>query len=648
MKEQESDARKGTGQTNISVSTIPAPGLSAKLIPFLLEDLVYLTVLDVGAFMPPRIEIPEIISMEDPEVTAAYERAQHLCEEARQVSQALQDEKEQLVEQAKQGVVSLAIFQEFAAREAAVQQQMEHAQHEAAALEAWARERDLLGAYIEVVKQLEYWSQQRVQAARTAKGTIPRWFAALPCDKPFELWQANRSEWGEVRGKTLLLRTPTLLWAHIYPMEKRLLEIVQRELEEGRRVMLYFEQNDERSMAKRLAWVLQHASIRPWILPNATEAEDRQQAILDAVAAGNHVIIVPYRRVNEGLNLQSAIDTIIWVEMAMNLFLLDQASRRAWRLGKREEVRIYYLVYSGTASHSKLKKLGGQSGAAAAFAGEPAKGALVEEASADRLMLARLSASLEHELTTEEADAGEEEEDGALNIEAFSHVEGAEELKQAFQRRAREEQEALKAGRQWIGTEDHLAERLPEFFGKREHLWDALPQRRNVQKVVEGSAGSIVATEQPPLVEEQSPAAMQPQPSTSHQRPPSLIRKGQKAATTSSQLPFPTSHRLTTALSPVIASRTALIFGNEGQIQFARGKKAKKVARKKRREKAVTVEIHHIPALTLPPAASERASSVQVIQGSLWECTSADEPEPSMSRPRVNTQSLTTVQMPLW
>ena len=35
-KEYESDARRGSGQTTVQVSTIPAPGLSAKLIPYLL------------------------------------------------------------------------------------------------------------------------------------------------------------------------------------------------------------------------------------------------------------------------------------------------------------------------------------------------------------------------------------------------------------------------------------------------------------------------------------------------------------------------------------------------------------------------------------------------------------------------------------
>src|SRR5437667_8609907 len=157
--------------------------------------------------------------------------------------------------------------------------------------------------------------------------------------------------------------------------------------------MLYIDQDDLLSTSRRLERVLK--DVKPWTLPNSVAAEDRQQAILQAVRQGHHVVIVPYRRVNEGLNLQSAIDTILWVEMALNLFMLDQASRRAWRLGKREEVRVYYMAYANTAGHTKLRKLGQQSGAAAAFAGEPARGALIEHAGADKTTLARLSSLLE-------------------------------------------------------------------------------------------------------------------------------------------------------------------------------------------------------------------------------------------------------------
>jgi hypothetical protein len=87
-REYESDARRGSGRTDVQVSTIPAPGISARIIPPLLEDLCYLTVLDVGAHMPPRIEIPEVVSMRDP----ALEQAVREAEQARmQAERALNE-----------------------------------------------------------------------------------------------------------------------------------------------------------------------------------------------------------------------------------------------------------------------------------------------------------------------------------------------------------------------------------------------------------------------------------------------------------------------------------------------------------------------------------------------------------------------------
>src|SRR5579872_5058825 len=78
----------------------------------------------------------------------------------------------------------------------------------------------------------------------------------------------------------------------------------------------------------------------------------------------------------------------------------------AWRLGKREGVRIYYVAYAITAGHYKLRKLGRQSGAAAAFAGEPARGALIEHAGADKTTLARLSSLLEQQESEEDDEQG--------------------------------------------------------------------------------------------------------------------------------------------------------------------------------------------------------------------------------------------------
>lgn len=196
-------------------------------------------------------------------------------------------------------------------------------------------------------------------------------------------------------------------------------------------------------MAERLAWVL--SDFQPWTLPNSVEAEDREQAIRHAVREqGKRVLLVPYRRVMEGLNLQDCIDVIGWYEMALNLFHLDQASRRHWRLGREWLAEIIFFAYQGSAAHRKLCKLARESGAAAAFAGEPAKGALVEHVGAHQTMLARLSASLEA--------LSEEEEEDALA--------GQEELAAAFARRAEDLAATLKRGRQWLGLVDTLPERL--------------------------------------------------------------------------------------------------------------------------------------------------------------------------------------------
>ena len=166
--------------------------------------------------------------------------------------------------------------------------------------------------------------------------------------------------------------------------------------------------------------------------PDTIDAEDREDAIVAAVKRGHRVVIVGYRRVSEGLNLQ-IIDTIVWLEMAQHLILLTQASQRAWRLGKQDEVRIFYLAYAGTVSHDKLKQLASQGGAAALFSGNAPQGGLAEHVGAEKGALAQITQKL-----------------GA-----------ATDLKAAFARRHQELTSAIAAGRDWLGIEhDSLPDRM--------------------------------------------------------------------------------------------------------------------------------------------------------------------------------------------
>ena len=204
-KEWESDARRGSGQTTVQVSTIPAPGLSAKLIPYLLEDMVYLTVLDVGAHMPPRIEIPEIVSMRDAEIVEALDEAERARREAtRQLTACKQAH---LQSQNGHGTDAQQELE-------CLQQAVEEASEQERVVQAWAEPRHLAAHYGRLVRALDDLARKRNTAARLAKGTVPRWFAVLPCDRPFEVWETRRDHWGDTLGRTLLVETERLSWEH--------------------------------------------------------------------------------------------------------------------------------------------------------------------------------------------------------------------------------------------------------------------------------------------------------------------------------------------------------------------------------------------------------------------------------------------------
>jgi Uncharacterised methyltransferase family (DUF6094) len=652
IKEYESDAKKGGGKTNTQVSTVPAPGLSAKLIPYLLERLAFLTVLDVGAFMPPKVEIPEVVSMRDPLVEAKAKQADEILKAPQQRLLELEKEKRSLFTAVRDGLLDREALVEWSRKEEEARLALEEAYEENQRLKAWVSEHDLLGAYLQTVQSLAKQARMGSPVARMAQGTIPRWFAVLPCEKPFELWKTKRTTWGDELGKERLLKTPQLAWDYLYPLEKRLIALVQKELMEGRRCMLYFDQNDERSTAKRLQWVLQQVDIATWILPNQVKPEDRQQTIIDAMREGLDgrsaatVAIVPYSRVNEGINLQSVIDSIIWYEMALNLFMLEQASRRAWRLGKREEVRIYYMAYAGTAGHQKMRKLGGQSGAAASFAGEPARGALIEEAGADRTTLARFSATVEAELLTDD-EVGEQDQ------QALVDVTDEDALKASFSRRAKEEHEALKRGRTWIGATDTLAERLPAFFtGPQPSIWKWRAQRQQVYVI--GSLKPSVTEEMTISVvpevlvsEELSKVALPGAPTEVSATPTPFVVAGSRGSdAVSHPSPVPPSPIIEgtkerPSILPTLPhqksekrreqSLSTLVFGNADHIQLVRFRRSKANAKRTVKKLRVQVEVKEIPAMDaqehLPQKATSSKKTIRDQEQTLWDFL-AQEPFP--------------------
>jgi hypothetical protein len=265
--------------------------------------------------MPPLFEYPEVVSLVDDELIAGVAEASEAHTAATTALKIAQAEQPETV--------------------AAAEEQLHAAASALAEKRQWASERNLAAAYQEMTNTLAERAKKGSSTCRMMSGILPRWFVAHPFDPPFQIWTTRKGKWSEDLGRVLEYQAPTLSPDHRYPLEHRCDAIVGAELAEGRTVMAYYEQSTERDVGARLMHILKEHN--PWKLPDTVDAEDREDAIVAAVKRGHKVVVVGYRRVSEGINLQ-IVDSIIWVEMAQHLILLTQASQRAARKAHREDL----------------------------------------------------------------------------------------------------------------------------------------------------------------------------------------------------------------------------------------------------------------------------------------------------------------------
>jgi len=386
-------SRKGTPEIERSTTVKPASGISARFLPFILPYMIFLDILDVGAHMPPKEEVPVIVDLHDPEMEEMRAAWEAELAEAKHMHTEAEREYTRLVE--VEGVSEEELIDADLAQAEALQRVQ-------AAEEAldWVRAHDMEGTYREIEAEL----RSRVKAGDPAiqiqmQTLLARW-CAYPFDPPLTITHTLRGEWGEKRGEQVVYTAPTLAWDCITPMEKRLIEVVDAERStviEGsdpprsRVCLVFYRQTTKRNVGARLASLL--AEYNPWVLPDKIEPEEREHAILQAVACGHGVILAPISKISEGLNLK--LDTAILYELGKNAKESDQAVGRCWRLGKEELVRAYYFAGLDTATHDKVRRQASASGAASLFSGNSPRGELAAFVGADKVALAKVARRLE-------------------------------------------------------------------------------------------------------------------------------------------------------------------------------------------------------------------------------------------------------------
>ena len=154
----------------------------------------------------------------------------------------------------------------------------------------------------------------------------------------------------------------------VMPKELELISIIKRELGQGRRVMVYFQNSLSTDISPRIVSMLEEENIRVKVLRSG-DTEGRAQIIKNWVEKGMDVLMTNPKKVEVGMDLLD-FPSIIFYQIPMSTYTLRQASRRSWRIPQKKPVKVYFLTYSGTMQTRQMQLMANKLISSLALEGE--------------------------------------------------------------------------------------------------------------------------------------------------------------------------------------------------------------------------------------------------------------------------------------
>ncbi|OPE00803.1 DEAD/DEAH box helicase, partial [Pseudomonas aeruginosa] len=102
-----------------------------------------------------------------------------------------------------------------------------------------------------------------------------------------------------------------------------------------------------RDTTSRLKKVLEQSGLKVAVLRASVDTARREDWILDQVDRGIDVLITNPELVKTGLDLLD-FPTIAFLQTGYNVYTLQQAARRSWRIGQKHPVRVVFFGYSSS------------------------------------------------------------------------------------------------------------------------------------------------------------------------------------------------------------------------------------------------------------------------------------------------------------
>ena len=140
----------------------------------------------------------------------------------------------------------------------------------------------------------------------------------------------------------------------LMPKERELLDICRQEKAAGRKVLVYSVYTGTRDTTSRLKVMLEREGFKTAVLRASVDASRREDWIADQVDRGVDVLITNPELVKTGLDLFE-FPTIVFLQSGYNVYSLQQAARRSWRIGQKRPVKVIYLGYAGTSQIACLQ-----------------------------------------------------------------------------------------------------------------------------------------------------------------------------------------------------------------------------------------------------------------------------------------------------
>ena len=132
------------------------------------------------------------------------------------------------------------------------------------------------------------------------------------------------------------------------PKEQDILDVCRQEKQLGRRVIVYTTYTGRHDTSSRLRNLLQAAGLKAAVLRSTVNSDAREDWIADQVEHGIDVLITNPELVKTGLDLL-AFPSIYFAQTGYNVYTVAQASRRSWRIGQKDAVKVYYACYEESA-----------------------------------------------------------------------------------------------------------------------------------------------------------------------------------------------------------------------------------------------------------------------------------------------------------